>query len=148
MNDVVCEPLGALGELRAYRRPGPPDHLAFEILREADGRAWTLRLPWEQRAIVRHLTADTLPRLHEPESFAFNDQGCAEIARAVLSAQDEVATIVLEQAGEHAFAVWRRELSRKGWSWTLDVVVVPLALADLLCKRMVTGLDRLEQPRR
>ena len=146
--DFYHEQLGELGELRAYHRPGPPEHVAFEVLREADGRAWTLRVPWQARAVVRHLLADALRIFGEGASLAFDEQGCAELARGLLADGDELAAVMLRQEGERAFAVWRRELTRQGWSWTLDLVLVPEVLATPLCTRMLAGLDRLDQPRR
>lgn len=142
------ERLGELGDLRVYRRPGPPEHVAFEVLREADGRAWTLRVPWRARAAVRHLLADALRILNEGASLVFDEQGCAELARGLLADGDELAAVMLRQEEERAFAVWRRELTRQGWSWTLDVVLVPEALAAPLCTRMLATLERLDQPRR
>src|SRR3954451_3897551 len=122
-----------LGELRAYHRPGPPEHVAFEVLREADGRAWTLRVPWQARAVVRHLLADALRILGEGASLAFDEQGCAELACGLLADGDELAAVMLRQEGERAFAVWRREQTRQGWIWTLALVLVKAALADILC---------------
>ena len=55
---VIAERLDELGELRIYRRAGPPEHVAIEILRDSDGRAWTLRVPWTRRASLRELLAD------------------------------------------------------------------------------------------
>jgi hypothetical protein len=146
--DFFQERLGELGDLRVYYRPGPPEHVAFEVLRETDGRAWTLRVPWQARAVVRHLLADALRIFGEGASLAFDEQGCAELARGLLADGDELAAVMLRQEGERAFAVWRREQTRQGWSWTLDLVLVPEVLATPLCTRMLAGLDRLDQPRR
>src|SRR4051812_28176571 len=145
--DFFQERLGELGDLRVYYRPGPPEHVAFEVLREADGRAWTLRVPWQARAVVRHLLADALRIFGEGASLAFDEQGCAELARGLLADGDELAAVMLRQEGERAFAVWRREQTRQGWSWTLDLVLVPEVLGAPLCTRMLAGLDRLGQPR-
>ena len=121
---VICERLGDHGELRTYRRPGPPEHVAFEILREADGRAWTLRVPWEARSPFRDLLGEARERLTDGD-LDFDEQGCAELAKADLRAGEELVAVLLEQGAERAFAVWRRELARHGWNWTLDVDVVP-----------------------
>lgn len=141
------ERLGELGELRAYRRPGPPEHVAFEVLREADGRAWTLRVPWEGREALRRLLEAAPARLGSDEPpLDFGGEGCAELAREPLAAGVEVLAVLLSQGDERAFAVWRREMGRQGWGWTLDVVVVPEALAATLCERMLADLGRLDQP--
>src|SRR3954468_15362316 len=146
--DFYHEQLGEPGELRVYHRPGPPEHVAFEVLRETDGRAWTLRVPWQARAVVRHLLADALRIFGEGASLAFDEEGCAELARGLLADGDELAAVMLRQEGERAFAVWRRELTRQGWSWTLDLVLVPEGLAGPLCPRMLVRLHRRDQPRR
>ncbi|HEX8374963.1 MAG TPA: hypothetical protein VF606_07270 [Geminicoccaceae bacterium] len=142
---VICERLGDHGELRAYRRPGPPEHIAFEILREADGRAWTLRVPWEARSRFRDLLGEARERLGGGEAAPdFDEQGCAELAKADLGAGEELVAVLLEQGGDRAFAVWRRELAKQGWNWTLDVVVAPAGLAAAACGLMLADLDRLD----
>src|SRR4051812_5098640 len=142
--DFYHEQLGELGELRVYYRPGPPEDVAFEVLRETDGRAWTLRVPWQARAVVRHLLADALRIFGEGASLAFDEQGCAELARGLVADGDELAAVMLRQEGERAFAVWRRELTRQGWSWTLDLVLGPGGLAAPLCTPMLAGVDRAQ----
>jgi hypothetical protein len=143
---VIAERLDELGELRIYRRAGPPEHVAIEILRDSDGRAWTLRVPWTRRASLRELLADAQLRLEEPdEELAFDEQGCAELGKTQLAPDDEVLAVILEQGEDHAFALWRRELTRQGWSWTLDVVIAPRALAGTLCARLLAGLEQLDQ---
>lgn len=132
------------GELRTYRRPGPPEHLAFEVLREADGRAWTLRVPWPARAALRRLLGDARRALAGDQAPAFDDQGCAELAQATLGPGDGLLAVLLRQGDERAFALWRRELGPRGWGWTLDVVVVPDGLAAELAALMLAALDRLE----
>jgi hypothetical protein len=142
------ERLGELGELRAYRRPGPPEHVAFEVLRESDGRAWTLRVPWEGRQALRRLLAAAGDRLGpDAPPPDFGEDGCAELAAEEAAAGVQLVAVLLRQDEERAFAVWRREPTRQGgWSWTLDVVVVPGPLARTLCERMLADLDRLDQP--
>ena len=137
---VICERLDDHGELRTYRRPGPPEHIAFEILREADGRAWTLRVPWEARSPFRDLVGEARERLADDDGRDFDEQGCAELAKADLGAGEQLVAVLLEQGDERAFAVWRRELARHGWNWTLDVVVVPAGLA-VAARQALTGLD-------
>ncbi len=144
---VICERLDDHGELRTYRRPGPPEHIAFEILREADGRAWTLRVPWEARSPFRDLLGEARERLADDDGRDFDEQGCAELAKADLGAGEQLVAVLLEQGDERAFAVWRRELARHGWNWTLDVVVVPAGLAAADCGLMLGGLDRLDGQR-
>jgi len=144
---VICERLDDHGELRTYRRPGPPEHIAFEILREADGRAWTLRVPWEARSPFRDLLDEARERLADDDGRDFDEQGCAELAKADLGAGEQLVAVLLEQGDERAFAVWRRELARHGWNWTLDVVVVPAGLAAAACGLMLGGLDRLDDGR-
>jgi hypothetical protein len=141
------ERLGELGELRAYRRPGPPEHVAFEVLRESDGRAWTLRVPWGGREALRRLLAAAGERLGpDAPPPDFGEDGCAELAAEEAAAGVQLLAVLLRQDEERAFAVWRREPTRQGgWTWTLDVVVVPGPLAVTLCQRMLADLDRLDQ---
>jgi hypothetical protein len=143
---TICERLGDLGELRLYLRPGPPQHLAVEVLREEDGRAWTLRVPWPRRGVLRQLLGDSVWKLTSGGRPAVLPGGHAVLARGALVTGDEVVATLLEEGEEIAFALWRRELSRRGeWVWTLDVVVVPEALAIELCRQVMTGLERLER---
>ena len=143
---VVTERLGEFGELRLYRRAGPPEHLAVEVLREADGRAWTLRAPWEVRAVVRHLLADSVRRLASSGHSTDDRGGLAQLGRVLLAPGQELLSLFFEQDGQRAFALWRRELLRCGeWGWTIDLVVVPDRLAVVLCQRVLSALDRLER---
>lgn len=143
---VICERLGELGELRLYRRHGPPEHLAVEILRDEDGRAWTLRVPWSQRGPFRHLLSDSVWRLASASRPAADREGIAQLCRAVLGQGDEILSLFMESGPDRAFALWRRELLQRGdWSWTLDVVVVPDDLAVTLCNRVIVALDQLER---
>lgn len=151
--EIICERLGGHGELRTYRRPGPPEHVAFEILREADGRAWTLRVPWETRSPFRDLLGAARERLTSAGDDAstapdFDEQGCAELAKTHLAGGEEILAVLLEQGDERAFALWRREPTRQGWNWTLDVVVVPAGLATVACDLMLAALDRLDARQR
>lgn len=141
---LVSEPLDAIGELRLYRRSGPPEHLAIEFLRESDGRAWNLRLPWSQRGTLRHLLADALWKLSAGGRPTMEPQGYALLARSLIAQGDEVVAVILEEEGDRAFALWRREITRRGeWSWTLDLVVVPEPLGPTLCQRILNGLEQM-----
>jgi hypothetical protein len=130
---IACERLGEHGELRGFVRDGPPQHLAFEIFRDADGRAWTLRVPLADHARLERLTTVAAARLARGGAPALAEDGTATLARETLSNGDEVVALVLEQDGERVFALWRREPARDGWSWTLDAVFVPEALAEASC---------------
>jgi hypothetical protein len=55
--------------------------------------------------------------------------------------------VVLEESEERAFALWRQEQLRSGWSWTIDVVVVPLELAKRLCALVLQVIDRVNAGR-
>lgn len=153
---IIHDSLGDHGELRVYRRPGPPEHAAFEVLRASDGRAWTLRVPWTGLSAVRRLLGETAERLGgaacgedddgEPPRIEVDQPDCAGLARAELGAGDELVAVVLSRGEERALALWRRERTRHGWGWTPDVVVVPAEIAVRLCERMLVGLQRLSQP--
>src|SRR3954463_572077 len=95
--DFFQERLGELGDLRFYHRPGPPEHVAFEVLREADGRAWTLRVPWQARGGGRGLVGGAPRVFGGGASLAFDEQGCAELARGLLADGDELAAVMLRQ---------------------------------------------------
>ena len=140
---LIRERLGVHGELRVQRRPGPPEHLAFEVLREADGRAWTLRVPRAAGPELRRLLAAAAARLGQGTEPAFDERGCALLARVALAADDELAAVLLAEGEERAFALWRRGLTRQGWAWTPEVVVVPGALAPAFLARVAAALERL-----
>ena len=54
--------------------------------------------------------------------------------------------MLIAQGDERAFALWRREQLHSGWSWTIDVVVVPLELARRVCGLVQQVVDRLTSP--
>lgn len=120
------------GELRAYRLVDRSE-LLLEVLRETDGRAWQLRLPLDQRPVVTNLLAGTAPTLRTPERIAFDDVGTAVLAEVPLAAGTRLAAVALVEGEKQAFALWRRERTLAGWSWTIDLALVPMAFGPQLC---------------
>jgi hypothetical protein len=120
------------GELRAYRLVDRPE-LLLEVLREADGRAWQLRLPLEHGPVVTNLLAGATPALRSPERIAFDDDGTAVLGEVPLDAGTRLAAVALVEGEEQVFALWRRERTRAGWSWTVDLALVPIELGPQLC---------------
>lgn len=141
---VVRSPIAGHGEFRAYYHPARSE-VVFEVLREVDGRACMLRLPHRERAVMGTILHQTLPRLADPVEPAFDEQGVAVLRRVVISPGDRLAAVVLASDEERAFAVWREEKLRAGWSWTIDVVVVPLRLAPMLAELVLQALERIER---
>jgi O-antigen ligase len=78
------------------------------------------------------------------KNLPFDDEGCAELARVPLSRDAELLAVILRQADELAFAIWRRELVFGEWTWTADVIVVPEPLAANLCDGLTSALDGLK----
>jgi len=67
-----------------------------------------------------------------------------EVLRHVsIGPADQLAAVLIAQGDQRAFALWRREQLRSGWSWTVDVMVVPLELARRLCGLVLQVIDRL-----
>ncbi len=120
------------GELRAYRLVDRPE-LLLEVLREADGRAWQLRVPLEHGATVSSLLAGAASSLPVPESIDFDAEGTAMLGEVPLGAEERLAAVALAEGDQRAFALWRRERTRAGWSWTIDLALVPLELGPRLC---------------
>jgi hypothetical protein len=135
------------GEMRAYHLADRGE-LVLEVLREADGRAWQLRLPVREQAAVARLVRQVRPALAAPRTFAFDEHGAALLGQTPIGPNDQVAAIVLAQDEERAFALWRRERLRDGWSWTIDVTLVPLALAPEFCAFAQEALTTLGDYRR
>ena len=54
---------------------------------------------------------------------------------------DQLAAVLIVEGDQRAFALWRREQLRSGWSWTIDVMVVPLELACRLCGLVLQVID-------
>ena len=138
-NDLLArEPIADFGEFRAYLRPERQE-MVFEAFREADGRAWLLRVPLAARAAITGLLHE-LTALLADERSGTNDAG---ILREVpLGPKDALAAVLLEDGRERAFALWRREQLRTGWEWTIDVVVVPLDLGAKVCGLMRQVVER------
>lgn len=129
---LARETLADHGELRAYRLVDRPEVL-LEVLREADGRAWQLRVAVAERAAVARLLRAAAPALAEPAQLAFDAEGAAILAEVPLGPDQELAAVALAQDEERAFALWRRERLRDGWSWTIELVLVPFDLGPRLC---------------
>lgn len=142
---IGCERLGALGELRSFVRPGPPVHLAFEILQDGDGRAWTLRVPFDHAHDLRRLLDAALERMSRGSAIGFDEQGMAPLGNEEVGPGDEVVALTLSRDDERRFALWRRQRGHRGWSWTLDALFVPLDEAATLCRLIARSLDRLAQ---
>ena len=132
------EPIADFGEFRAYLR-SERQEMVFEALREADGRAWLLRVPVAARAALAALLRELASLLADDRSGAADPGILREVP---LGPKDALAAVLLEEGHERAFALWRREQLRSGWEWTIDVVVVPLELAAKLCGLMRQAIER------
>ena len=64
------------------------------------------------------------------------------LRQVALGPKDALAAVLLEEGRERAFALWRQEQLRTGWSWTIDVLVVPLELARGVCGLMRQVVER------
>ena len=146
--DFYHEQLGELGELRSTTGRARPSTSRSRCCARRTGAPGRYGCPGRRGRWCGTCWRTRCGFFGEGASLAFDEQGCAELARGLLADGDELAAVMLRQEGERAFAVWRRELTRQGWSWTLDLVLVPEVLAAPLCTRMLAGLDRLDQPRR
>jgi hypothetical protein len=135
------------GELRAYHLADRADIL-LEVFREEDGRAWQLRLPVRERAAVAQLIRQVQPSLAAPAPLAFDADGAALLGQAPMGPDDEITAVALAEGEDRAFALWRRERLRAGWSWTVDVALVPLDLAPQLCGFVLQALNALDTPDR
>jgi hypothetical protein len=132
------EPIAEFGEFRAYLR-GERQEMVFEAFREADGRAWLLRVPVAARAAMTGLLSELTAMLADERSGAVDPGILREVT---LGPKDALAAVLLEEGPERAFALWRREQLRSGWEWTIDVVVVPRELAVKLCALMRQAIER------
>ena len=140
---ILREQLGAFGEFRAYRHGAAGAELAFEILREADGRACMLRLPMAERTNAARLLRKLLPALASGATIEVDPQGTAELDQVALGPSDQLVAMLMVENDAQALALWRREHLREGWSWTIDFVAAPIGHAAAVCERM---LGVLEQP--
>jgi len=137
---IACERLGDHGELRVFLRDGPPEHLALEIFRDEDGRAWTLRVPADDAGRLERVVRTAAQRLGRADPLIADADGTATLAREPLGVGGELVALVLEQDGREVFALWRREPAQGGWSWTLDALFVPLDLAAAACAQIEAAL--------
>jgi len=142
---LAREGLPEHGELRAYRLTDRPE-LLLEVLREADGRAWQLRVPVGGREALTRLVREAGPALRTPERLAFDAEGMALLGEVALGPDDGLAAVALAQGPERAFALWRRERLRTGWSWTIDLVLVPIEHGPHLCSFVQGALAAAEPP--
>ncbi|MEK0082667.1 hypothetical protein [Benzoatithermus flavus] len=141
---LVRATVGDHGEFRAYRLV-ERDELLLEVLREADGRAWQLRVPIAERAFVIRLIDEIEPRLANPKLLAFDADGTAMLGQAPLGPHDQLAAVVLAEGDERVLALWRRERLRSGWSWTIDVAIVPFDLGHELCSLVRQSFATLDE---
>jgi hypothetical protein len=132
------EPIADFGEFRAYLR-SERQEMVFEAFREADGRAWLLRVPLAARAAMTGLLRELTAMLADERSGAADPGILREVT---LGPRDALAAVLLEEGPERAFALWRRELLRSGWEWTIDVIVVPVELAARICGLMRQVVER------
>ncbi len=140
---LTREPITDFGEFRAYLRH-EREEMVFEAFREQDGRAWLLRVPVQARTALAGLVREVGPMLADPaQAAAIDPAGAAILKQVAIGPKDQLAAVVLEDGGERAFALWRQEQLRSGWSWTIDVVVVPIELAKSLCSLVLQVIDRL-----
>ena len=140
---LAVEPLEGYGELRCFLRDGPPAHFACEVLREVDGRAWTLRVPVARLGVLRALLRHARRVMKDTETAEFDAEGMFWLGRERLVEGEEIAALVLQEGDSLVFALWKREHLRTGWSWTLDAVFVPVALAMPLCEMLDASLEAL-----
>jgi hypothetical protein len=137
---LAREAIADYGEFRAYLKRERQE-LVFEAFREDDGRAWLLRVPVQARAAMAGLLREVAPMVGEAHRVTAGDGGV--LRQVALGPQDQLAAVVLAEGENRAFALWRQEELRSGWSWTIDVVVVPLDRAGGLCGLALQVLDRL-----
>jgi hypothetical protein len=133
---VAVEPLENYGELRCFLRDGPPRHFACEILREVDGRAWTLRVPTARLDALRALLRQAQRRMYDTEPAEFDEEGMIWLGRERLAEDEELAALFLQQETDIIFAIWKREHLPTGWSWTLEAMFVPVAHVAAACRTL------------
>ncbi|SNB62388.1 hypothetical protein SAMN07250955_103106 [Arboricoccus pini] len=143
---LTWEKLGEYGELRTFRRSGPPWHLAIEILREVDGRAWTLRIPLDELRALMTVLRSASARLGAPSELVFDEDGTAVLTSDRLRGDRELYALVLQQNDDLIFALWTREHLRSGWSWSLDAVFVPIDLYRSFIDLLFKAIEAAKQP--
>ncbi len=141
---LIREPITDYGEFRAYLRR-EREEMVFEAFREVDGRAWLLRVPLQARGAIAGLLREVGPNLADDATTVADGSGI--LRQVPIGPKDQLAAMVLEDGADRAFALWRQEELRSGWSWTIDVVVVPIQLAKRLCSLMLQVTDRLNAAR-
>ena len=133
---VAVEPLENYGELRCFLRDGPPPHFACEVLREADGRAWTLRVPTARLDAFRALLRQAQRRMYDTAPAEFDAEGMIWLGRERLTEEEELAALFLQQEADIMFAIWKREHLPAGWSWTLEAMFVPVTHVGAACRAL------------
>lgn len=128
------------GELRAYLLEERAE-LLIEVLRDVDGRAWQLRLPLDRRTTVAGLLRTTAPSLAAAKGLTFDADGTVILGEVPLGSEDGLTAVALAEGDERAFALWRRERLRSGWSWTIDLVLVPIEFGQQLCRFVQSTLS-------
>jgi hypothetical protein len=141
---LIREPITDYGEFRAYLRR-EREEMVFEAFREVDGRAWLLRVPMQARGAIAGLLREVGPNLADDATTVADGSGI--LRQVTIGPKDQLAAVVLEGGQDRAFALWRQEELRSGWSWTIDVVVVPIELARRFCSLMLQVIDRLNAAR-
>lgn len=140
---LTREPISDYGEFRVYLRP-EREELVFEAFRERDGRAWLLRVPTRARMAIAGLLRDLAPLLARSELGPELSAAEAGVLRQVeIGPKDRLVAVLLEDGEDRAFALWRQEELRSGWSWTIDVVVVPIELAQRFCGLALQVIEQL-----
>ena len=105
---LAREGLGEHGEFRAYLR-AERGELAFEVLRESDGRACLLRLPATEHAALARLLQASGAALDPAAELAFDADGAAVVQQVTIGPVDRLATVKPLSAAER-----RAPFSRKG----------------------------------
>jgi len=140
---LTREPISDYGEFRVYLRP-EREELVFEAFREQDGRAWLLRVPTHARAAIAGLLRDLAPLLAKSETgHELTAADAGVLLQVEIGPKDQLAAVLLEDGKDRAFALWRQEDLRSGWSWTIDVVVVPIELARRFCGLALQVIEKL-----
>jgi hypothetical protein len=138
-------PIGDYGELRAFLRPGPKSEseIAFELLREADGRAFAIRLPLRSASEFGRFLGRLERRLADDAGLTYDAEDKALLDRLGIATDDEIAALVLRQDGRELLALWRRERRSADWSWTLDALFAPRELGPGLCRALGAALGQI-----